>query len=92
MPYLKRAFKEEIDTNGELVTLCNYLFSLSNNDFLGALNYLIFRIVNCRIGKNTSYAELAGIIGTLDCSKEEIRRRILNPYEDKKITENGDVL
>lgn len=37
------------------------------------------------------YADLAGVIAALDNAKEEFRRRVLNPYEDVKIEEEGDI-
>jgi hypothetical protein len=37
------------------------------------------------------YARLNEVIGAIDCAKLELYRRIAAPYEDKKITENGDV-
>ena len=38
-----------------------------------------------------SYATCNDIVGALDNCKDEFRRRIQHPYEDKKLRENGDV-
>jgi hypothetical protein len=38
-----------------------------------------------------SYESLSNVIKTLECSKLEITRRLLNNYEDQKIVENGDI-
>jgi hypothetical protein len=58
----------------------------------GELNYLI--TLNCldyvdEIGE--SYASYNAVIGALECAKLEMYRRMIAPYEDKKIKENGDV-
>ena len=94
MPYLIKELRYELDNIGELDVLRRYLSSLDFKHFIGALNYIVFSIVREWFSLQTrelSYFELASIIGTIDCSKEEIRRRILNPYEDKKMKDNGDV-
>lgn len=92
MPYLKQDLRNEIENQGELDQLCFYLSTLDSEYFPGALNYVIFRLVKAHLKpRRLSYLLLNNVIGALDCAKEEIRRRILNPYEDKKISENGDV-
>lgn len=37
------------------------------------------------------YAQLNEVVGVLECAKQEFIRRMVNPYEDAKIKENGDV-
>lgn len=94
MPYLKPKLRNCIDKYGEFENFKHYLCTLELGDFLGALNYCVFSVVRKYIKENPKamcYSGLSAIIGTLDCAKEEIRRRILNPYEDEKIQENGDV-
>lgn len=58
----------------------------------GELNFVITK--NC-LGflkmEGESYDTYNSIIGALECAKQEIYRRMISPYEDKKITENGDV-
>lgn len=64
----------------------------SDPETAGELNYLITR--TC-----TNYATLRGhryttyneIVGVLECAKLEMYRRLIGPYEDTKIEENGDV-
>lgn len=58
----------------------------------GDLNYIITRLCHefiVKVGKK--YATLNTIIGVLECAKQEFYRRIISPYENKKIDENGDV-
>ena len=38
-----------------------------------------------------AYAEFNEAIGAIECAKLELYRRMLAPYEDRKIAENGDV-
>jgi hypothetical protein len=44
------------------------------------------------LGRKLSYTEMQHVIGTLECVKMEMYRRMLSPYEDAKIAENGDIL
>ena len=61
----------------------------------GLLTYQITVLVNQYIymmGKQSpGYDILSEAIGALECAKLELYRRILAPYEDKKLAENGDV-
>jgi len=59
----------------------------------GDMNYLITRLLDKYLIKYTdeNYDSFNGVIGVLECSKQEVYRRILVPYEDLKIKVNGDV-
>ena len=39
-----------------------------------------------------SYQNISDAIAALNDAAHELRRRVLDPYEDKKIVENGDIL
>jgi len=41
--------------------------------------------------RSLTYANMERLVGMLDNCKAELRRRYLDPYEDEKIKENGDV-
>lgn len=59
---------------------------------VGELNYTLTRLIDQFImchGK--SYGTLNAVIGVLECAKLELYRRVVSPYEDKKMSENGDV-
>ena len=58
----------------------------------GDLNYFICELVARRIlqGK-ISYTTISNWIDTVHDAEAELRRRLLDPYEDLKIQENGDV-
>jgi hypothetical protein len=63
-------------------------------DTAGELNYVL--TVQCLTflsygGGPVTYEKLNAIVGALECAKQEFLRRMVAPYEDKKIAENGDV-
>ena len=55
----------------------------------GDLNYILYYY--CKNFISPSYNNYKNFIGELNECVTEIRRRILAPYEDKKIKENGDI-
>lgn len=58
----------------------------------GELNYFISTLVNWYINeKGKNYSTLNEVIGVLECAKLELYRRVIAPYEDIKIEDNGDV-
>jgi hypothetical protein len=70
----------------------------------GELNYVITQAAQAYIyaqtrsrNKDKSFNPLPGyaifneVIGALECAKLELYRRLVAPYEDTKIAENGDV-
>ena len=57
----------------------------------GELNYALTMLCKEYLGKNFNYQKLNDVIGALEGCKLELYRRIVVPYEDKKIAENGDV-
>lgn len=58
----------------------------------GELNYAITSMVDDYIlAKGDRYVTYNEVIGVLECAKQELYRRIIAPYEDRKCAENGDV-
>ncbi len=55
----------------------------------GDLNYILFKF--CRYHVVPGYNNYKNFCGELRQCATEIERRILGPYEDSKIVENGDV-
>jgi len=55
----------------------------------GTLNYVLFAL--CKRSVIPGYKNYRDFIGELNESAAEIRRRLLAPYENTKIIENGDV-
>lgn len=58
----------------------------------GELNYSITTLIMDYL-ENTDrrYGDYNAVIGVLECAKQELYRREISPYEDKKKMENGDV-
>jgi hypothetical protein len=58
----------------------------------GDLNYLMTCLTHAYIKrKGLNYASLNDVKGVFAAASDEFTRRVVNPYEDKKIEENGDV-
>lgn len=55
----------------------------------GDLNYILFTY--CKRFIKPSYNNYKNYLGELNECINEIRRRLLSPYEDLKIKENGDI-
>lgn len=95
MPYINEKARAELDSCIENMVSCliNDNINISNEEFLsiaGELNYTFSRILaGCM--KDVSYSKIAVITGVLENIKQEFYRRVAKPYEDKKISENGDI-
>ncbi len=58
----------------------------------GELNYMITELIVTYLRHNgLCYQTCNDIVGAMDNAKDEFRRRVQHPYENKKIKENGDV-
>ena len=87
MPYIKEEDRQAFDHIIE--QLCE---NLNEDDFnVGELNYVISRILNEALKKNLCYTRINELIGMLECAKLELYRRVAAPYEDTKISLNGEV-
>ena len=84
MPYINK--ERRVDLDPLIVPLAGEL------DTEGELNYVLTMLVLSYIGeKGISYKTYNAAMGVLECSKQEIYRRWVAAYEDKKIEENGDI-
>lgn len=87
MPYIKQEQRPAIDAL--IDPLIEYLKSLPVEDQDGSLNYAFTRIL-----KNVypvKYFHLNRALGVLNAVTQEFYRTVIGPYEDAKISENGDV-
>lgn len=86
MPYIKKDERAQYR-----LALRESVFALAGNP-PGHLNYFITELLrdytSSRGGNYTAYNEA---VGALECAKLELYRRMVAPYEDTKIQENGDV-
>ena len=58
----------------------------------GELNFLLTKIVKAYMDqRGLSYGTINDIVGALEGAKLEFYRRVAIPYENTKITQNGDV-
>lgn len=87
MPYIKKEQRPEIDQ--KLKPIIDHLAALPFEEQDGALNYTITRMIKGIYPKQ--YRHLNRALGVLSAVTLEFYRRIIGPYEDTKITENGDV-
>lgn len=82
MPYVKQERRPALDR----IVL---LMALEDVKADGDLNYILYAFA--RYGVTPGYNSYKNYIGELTEAGAEIRRRLLAPYEDTKIKENGDV-
>lgn len=92
MPYIREDRRKEYAA--EIGAVVEKLCRVSEKDAKGELNFIIFSLVRDYAHRTgMSYAKLNDIVGgVLTCCQIELYRRIVAPYEDRKIAENGDVL
>lgn len=83
MPYIPQKTRKEMD---KVIELMKKLGVKANGD----LNYIIYAF--CKRNVKPSYNNFKNFCGELRQCATEIERRLLGPYEDEKIQENGDVL
>ena len=84
MPYIKDEEKKKFTKF--IHNLTTYINSK------GDLNYVICEIVGRYIAQTgVSYTKMSEKIDTVHDAETELRRRLLDPYEDQKIIDNGDV-
>jgi hypothetical protein len=82
MPYIKEERRHDMD---EVVDLMAELGVKADGD----LNYILYAF--CKRHVKPSYNNYKNFCGELRQCATEIERRLLGPYEDEKIRENGDV-
>jgi hypothetical protein len=79
MPYIKHDARDELALGRLPITP-------------GELNYLFSEIIHrYLVTRGERYFVYNEIIGALECCKLELYRRLISPYEDKSIINNGDV-
>ena len=84
MPYLNERRREDFEP-----ALTNMTLNVTHP---GDLNYIINvlgRELARTLGDN--YNAHNDVIGAMECAKQEYYRRVVAPYEDIKIEQNGDV-
>ena len=82
MPYIEKSRRPDMDL---IVDLMASKKVMANGD----LNYILYAY--CKRNIRPGYNSYKNFCGELIQCATEIERRILGPYEDQKIKENGDV-
>jgi hypothetical protein len=83
MPYIKQQSRLEIETG--------YDDRTRSAETPGELNYNITFLLREYLGNAPNYDKFNSVLGVLEAAKLELYRRMVAPYEDTKIKENGDV-
>jgi hypothetical protein len=82
MPYITKDQREEVRID--------YRDRMPND--AGELNYTLTIVcLDYLSNKGERYATMNDVVGALESCKLEMYRRLVSPYEDEKIKENGDV-
>ena len=89
MPYVTQAVRDHIARGGPATTKGDLTYQIT----LAVLDYLKWRAEYnpAAVRAGPSFDHYADAIAALECAKLELYRRLLAPYEDRKIQENGDV-
>lgn len=92
MPYIKPEAREYYRNHGALDELSQALNKINLEEAKGDLNYIIFYLVRKYIQeRGLGYFKISTMIGALEDCADELRRRVLHPYEDSCIKKNGDI-
>jgi hypothetical protein len=82
MPYITQKARDELINRPEDRKIAT----------AGELNFMLTKIISLYLKSNgTSYQYYNDCIGALEGCKLELYRRLVAPYEDTKIKQNGDV-
>lgn len=87
MPYIKQKDRDRYNYYIDLIG--NELIHLPQEAMAGHINYIITKLLQRTVP--VRYNDYNTLIGLLECTKLELYRRKIAPYEDKKIEQNGDV-
>lgn len=77
MPYIKQKDRARAAHTPETAGELNFQITLAVDDFV--------------LRKGLSYQTINDVVGALEGAKAEFQRRVVGPYEDTKISTNGDV-
>lgn len=88
MPYIKQYDRKVWESAG-----LKSLMDVVNNSGCtpGDLNFLMTSLAAAYVASNgLNYTHLNDVVGVFESAKTEFQRRVVAPYEDTKIKENGD--
>ncbi len=89
MPYLTKEVRTKLD---EAIDSLIEQFQEDGVSIPGGINYAICRMADGVVAATgESYSIYNTLLGSLECAKQEIYRRMIAPYEDFKCQQNGEV-
>jgi hypothetical protein len=92
VPYIKQTQREVLVESIDGLIEDIHQAGLTEKEIAGVLNYTISSLLKAmKPDSGWNYAACNNTIGVLECAKQEFYRRVISPYEDKKILENGDI-
>lgn len=83
MPYIKQEYRNNFDS--EIKELVKNIVDP------GDLCYVVYKLLNDLTNRGRSFRGMSSLIAEVECAKLEFYRRVVAPYEDQKIFDNGDV-
>lgn len=92
MPYITPQDRHDIARNGRLWGIIKTLFDMTDGGQrdTGKVVYVVYKLLKEVYGHG-NFEVKSNALKVLESAKLEYYRRIMTPYEDKKIKENGDV-
>ena len=89
MPYINKEDRTWIPDHA-IDLLSRKIRDVPSGKRKGALNYVVSRLA-LQVFGTTGYGEISEAIAALNDAAAEIRRRVLDPYEDQAIAKSGDL-
>jgi hypothetical protein len=88
MPYIKQERRAAIDP--DLQKLIKFLKAIGMKK--GDMNYVMTKMCQEYVAHHgKSYDHLSDVTGMLNDVKTEFERKVVAPYEEEKIVENGEI-
>ena len=92
MPYIKKIDRKKYEKSIDEIVRTLNLEGIDGFYPVGDLNYIISTIIKKTLDRQgVRYQNVNAIVGALECTKLELYRRLIAPYEDEKVESNGDV-
>ena len=85
MPYIAPEQRPAIDD-----AVAALVAAIGHEGYEGRLNYALTTLC-LGVMPELRYRELNALVGVLECTKQELYRRLAAPYEDAQAERNGDV-
>ena len=97
MPYISHEDRKHIEhglqdygCEADIEQIAHVLKTVPSGKTGGAFNYFVCRLF-MNVFNPKGYTDISDALGHLVSAERELRRRVLNPYEDNAAIKNGDV-